>query len=317
MTVLIVTNTLDLHADMVITQLRSKDAEFFRLNTDRFPRFGTLGYSDTNEWFIELDSRTLSLFSVESIYWRRPTELTIHPDVVDNDAIAFARAETSEAFRGALYSLNCFWMSYPFRIREASYKVLQLQLASKLGFQVPRWIVTSIPQQAETFIQSCTGNVIVKPLYSGFSRQDDPRTVIYTSVILPEYSPDTVRFAPVLFQEQVAKKRELRITVVGKQIFAAGMDTQSVSAASTDWRAEHDISAIPHHIEKLPNHIGRLCVEMLSKLGLTFGAFDMILTPENNYVFLEINPNGQWGWIEDLTGMPISETIASTLIGNN
>jgi len=119
---------------------------------------------------------------------------------------------------------------------------------------------------------------------------------------------ENVKFVPVLFQEYVPKEIELRMTVIEEDVFSCAIDSQKSERTKDDWR-RYDFEKVPHYSYKLPVDIENKLVDFLKNAGLKFGAFDMILTPNGEYVFLEINPNGQWYWIEKLTGMKITERL--------
>ena len=138
---------------------------------------------------------------------------------------------------------------------------------------------------------------------------------IYTHRVEEEHlqNLEGVRHVPCMFQERVEKKFELRITVVGKQIFTAEIHSQLSPRTRDDWR-RYDLQNTPHRVHDLPPAIAESCFNLLSHYQLNFGAIDMIVTPDDRYVFLELNPNGQWLWIEHLTHMPITAAIADMLI---
>jgi glutathione synthase/RimK-type ligase-like ATP-grasp enzyme len=140
----------------------------------------------------------------------------------------------------------------------------------------------------------------------------------YTT-LLENYSRsdfDDVSHSPCIFQRYIDKRFELRITVVADQLFAAKIDSQANEEAKHDWRrAIHSGEYSPY---ELPNEIAEKCLRLVKEFGLQFGAIDMIVTPADEYVFLEVNPNGQYGWIETRTGLRISEAIARALVrGDN
>ena len=71
-----------------------------------------------------------------------------------------------------------------------------------------------------------------------------------------------------------------------------------------------------HHLRapiELPGELQRSLLELMSRLSLTYGAIDLVLTPDGRYVFLEINPNGQWLWIDEMLSLGISHSIAEWL----
>jgi glutathione synthase/RimK-type ligase-like ATP-grasp enzyme len=116
-------------------------------------------------------------------------------------------------------------------------------------------------------------------------------------------------------QNYIEKAYELRITVVGKKVFACKIDSQPLddNKGKIDWRQGYE-HGLKHEVYDLPQAISERCVLFLQQFGLHFGCFDFIVTPASDFVFLECNPNGQWLWIEDATGLEISKAIAAALI---
>ena len=119
--------------------------------------------------------------------------------------------------------------------------------------------------------------------------------------------------APLVIQEYVPKSLEVRATVVGSQVFAAAIHSQQSQRARHDWR-HYDFDKTPHEAHTLPEGVSSLCIQLVQSLSLNFGAIDLVLTPDGRYVFLEINPSGQWLWIEELTDLPIGDAIADCLL---
>jgi glutathione synthase/RimK-type ligase-like ATP-grasp enzyme len=122
-----------------------------------------------------------------------------------------------------------------------------------------------------------------------------------------------LRHAPLILQEYVPKEVELRITVVGERVFAAEIRSQASRVTQHDWR-HYDNERATYAPSALPADVEQRCVRLVQALGLCFGAIDLIVTPEGEYVFLEINPNGQWAWVESLTGLPIADAVAELLM---
>jgi glutathione synthase/RimK-type ligase-like ATP-grasp enzyme len=119
----------------------------------------------------------------------------------------------------------------------------------------------------------------------------------------------------MILQAYVPKQLELRITVVGQQIFAAEIHSQQTHHTRHDWR-RYDLSNTPHFPHELPLEVSERCIQLVNRLELCYGAIDMILTPDGQYVFLELNPSGQYGWIEQETGLPISSAICDFLMAS-
>lgn len=126
-----------------------------------------------------------------------------------------------------------------------------------------------------------------------------------------EHAKD-LKLCPVLIQEYVEKKYEWRVTVVQDRIFPCRLDSQKIKGAEADWR-QVDFAVIPHEILPLPDDTSEKLLNYLKRFNLDFGAFDLIERPDGTFVFLECNPNGQWLWIELMTGAQISKAIAHYL----
>ena len=180
---------------------------------------------------------------------------------------------------------------------------------------MPETLVTNDPEAARQFCAVHHDGVVYKTIASGFVEYLPTVTgTIYTTLLEQKHLAelDRVEVVPCLFQEYVAKAVELRVTVVGTEVFAAQIDSQATERTKHDWR-RYD-SATPYSQHRLPQDEEERCVTLVRCLGLEFGAIDLVLRPDGRYVFLEINANGQWGWIEQLTGFPIAAAIADRLI---
>jgi glutathione synthase/RimK-type ligase-like ATP-grasp enzyme len=111
----------------------------------------------------------------------------------------------------------------------------------------------------------------------------------------------------------VEKRVELRVTVVGTKVFAAEIDSQATNHTRFDWR-RYDLGNTPHRAHPLPDDVAERCLALTQRLGLSYGAIDLIVTPDGRYVFIEINPNGQYSWIEHCTGLPITDALCDLLM---
>ena len=119
---------------------------------------------------------------------------------------------------------------------------------------------------------------------------------------------------PYLFQELVEKRYDIRVTVVGEQVFASRIESQDHEQAETDWR-KADAEALPHAVEDLPGAISKRCALLAGSYGLRFAAIDLARRIDGGYTFFELNPNGQWAWIEQRTRLPLRSAVAEELTG--
>jgi glutathione synthase/RimK-type ligase-like ATP-grasp enzyme len=138
---------------------------------------------------------------------------------------------------------------------------------------------------------------------------------VYTSVVKEEdlIEAEALRYSPMVFQEQIPKLRELRVVFVAGNLFVGALDASRYSATTMDWRrAKPEECAWEAH--ELPSEVVSCLNSFMAEFGLVFGALDFIQTPDGKYVFLEVNPTGEWGMLERDLGYPISEAIADALL---
>jgi glutathione synthase/RimK-type ligase-like ATP-grasp enzyme len=214
--------------------------------------------------------------------------------------------------------LDAFQLDPIPRCRTASLKLYQHRVASEVGLAIPRTVVTNDRAEVRRLAREVSGGRLVTKMNYGFARERPGDGWYEKATTTPVTDADLealegLDLCPMIFQEEVPKKLELRVTIVGTRLFAAEVDSQSVPANRHDWRV--DQGANRWRPCQLPAPVADKLVALLTRLGLNYGACDMILTPDEQYVFLEVNTNGMFTWIEDQTGLPISEAIADLLAG--
>lgn len=310
--ILIVTSRDDLTADYVILELRRQGITFFRLNTDDIPSTYSLTWAplvDTQGTIVAGGKAPLPLRSITSVWYRRPVWPRIHALEEESRYIENEWKAVLENLWASLQDV--LWISRPDRIREASNKIAQLRLARALGFNTPDTIVSNDPDELRSFHDLHGGNVVGKVLHAQTPSATGGGYLIYTTRIAKEELVPGLMAAPLLLQEYVEKAYEIRSTVVGDKVFSVAIDSQSVPEAKTDWRRA--ALSLVHEPITLSVDLNKRLVGMVRQYGLAFGAFDLVQTPEGDTVFLELNPNGQWAWLQQLTGIPIREALIDRL----
>lgn len=208
-------------------------------------------------------------------------------------------------------------MSHPENVWKAEHKIFQLNTARQIGFQIPETIVTNCPEQALTAFKRFKGEMIAKAVRSGYLESREQPYAIYTSQVLNEHLEHLSKLSesPVVFQKLIHKKSDIRVTVVGSKIFASEILSQTDPYAKLDWRKTENPN-LPHKKIQLPSKLQSLIFKYMNLLGLSYGAIDFIRTKSDHFIFLEINPNGQWLWIENILNHPIADAISDWLLGN-
>lgn len=311
--ILIVTRKDDVHADLVIRHLLSSKIPFFRLNTECADEYRFVIGAESGRVENKVSGLSLDLEMVGSVWLRRRSFIGSIPENLKS----FVEAEWAGLYRDIWLLLeNKFWMSWPFAIEVAKNKINQIRLARKIGFNIPATCFTNSIEEAVSF-QREMGVCVYKP-NDGGTFDSNGNLAVYTSVIDKNLTASSeldgmLKICPGIFQPYLNKKFELRITVVKDRVFATKIDSQASAKTKIDWR-RYSFSETPHSQFALSSELEDMCRRIVSDLNLSFGAIDMVVTPEEKFYFLEINPNGQWAWIEALTGQNISGSIADALV---
>jgi len=322
--ILIITSKPDLHADYLEEKLNKQKMQFVRFNADELANRFLVTYTG-NGGHIVLETKdgkkheSFKPNEITSIWYRKPF-LTKFDQIKQNTNMAFAGRETDAYLQDlclSLFESKCKWINHPESNRTADNKILQLRLAQQLGLHVPKTIVTNDAEEVLDFSKRFEPKqLIYKTLSHPFiSETVETFRSVFTSRL--EISPQTmesIKFAPCLIQEQIDKDHELRITVIGDRLFTARIFSQDTLSTAIDWRRDQHKIKLRQELATLDPNIERLCFQLLKQLNLIFGTIDMIVTPTGEYIFLEVNPNGQWLWIETILGAPISDALITELI---
>jgi glutathione synthase/RimK-type ligase-like ATP-grasp enzyme len=310
--ILILSREGDNHITKVCEILTQASKLFFLLDQSEFPIESSFSFEfDKKESFFKFSNErdTIDLARCSAAWWRRPQKIKLHGEIISDYDTQFIHDECRHALRGLWSSMKCKWINDPYKNDIASKKVLQLEMAKRIGFSIPNTLITNSPNDANRFIsQLGVGNVIFKPLSP--TEKDWRETRLLKKVELDIL--ECVKFAPVIFQEFIVSKYNLRITVINRKIFSAVILADEASYIY-DIRMSENHTIEPYSLpKKVELHIHKL----MNSLGLVYGAIDMIVKPDGQYIFLEINPAGQWLFIEKATNMPISEAIAIELMSS-
>ena len=343
--ILILADEKDAHVPYVTRRLDAHGRQYFHFDPQHFPaktRF-SIDYSrsGTVHRILSHPRSEIDLSRVRAV-WNRARVRPVAEASVDDEQKWWVAEGCSRWLAELWECLDCLWLpnrpladrdphrffdsldrtrqpAQPPRLRAPSgyNKLHQLTVASRLGFAIPRTLVTNSPERFLEFYEECRGQLVSKTTNPLRTARDGEKREAYTYRVQRRDAANyqAIRYAPVVFQEQVPKKLELRVTVVGDRVFPVAIQSQESRMLSQDWRHFQDFAPSRYYsVYALPAKIERRCARLVSNLGLCFGAIDLILTPQQEYVFLEVNPNGQWAWIEDFTGLPISEAVAELLI---
>ncbi|MBF0310842.1 MAG: hypothetical protein HQL56_15080 [Magnetococcales bacterium] len=313
--VLTITDKHDIHADRILNLLNKDDVYRLDLDTNSLKET-SITYDGVN-WIIEtINEGRICSSSISSVYLRRPfVELTLQEQ--DNTDYNFKiwRGEWNKTLIGFYnYIRHVPWLN---RLREAyraENKYYQMEIAKQAGLHIPPILVSNNKAKLIEFVSRHT-DVVLKLMNQEFYKHPDGA---YKGIYVNKLSvSDFEDFGstdenPIVLQPYVVKKFEVRYTVVGQDHFVCAIDSQKSKIANVDWR-RYDIPNTPHFRIDPPQEIKKCVDNFMKLLELEFGALDFIVTHQDRWIFLEVNPMGQWLWLEDLTGLPISQAIANWL----
>ena len=306
----------DPHVEKVAELVSLNNFTAHILDRHELSAFVTLNYSNRRPQFSVYTENIekISLSSVKSVWWR------LKP-VFASDFVG-GKASTAEKFRGNewkafLYSLNTIlekatWINDISAHSVFSNKPRQLAIAQKVGFSIPKTIITNLAKDVLEYFKP-NEKIIYKTLDSFIAPPDE---IVFTNEISREQilqSKFEISLAPCIFQKYISKEFELRVTVVGNKVFCVKIDSQKYSDTSVDWRKNQ---FLPMYEEwKLSRETESMLLKLHHLSGLKYGAYDFIVEKKTGKeIFLECNPGGQWLWLENRLGIPITDSIVKLLM---
>lgn len=303
----------------VADALKARGGELITLDTDDFPTAcqAWLRCDSTSEEVVFQSPSGRIAFADLSALWLRHLDVGARlPKTMEDRYRVLARQESQAMLLGlaALFKGRVV-DPYP-DMRRAADKLRQLQVARELGLEIPRTLVTNVPEAVRRFADDCSGQLVAKALSALRVAVADEDQFVYTNAIRQEdlQDLDGLKLCPMVFQERLSKRLEIRATVVGERVFAAAVDSQASERGRVDWRREGVELNEYWQTYRLPTEIVERLVALVDGFGLTYSAADLVLTPDGRFVFLESNPAGEWFWLDRLLNLGIAESLAEELM---
>ncbi len=315
--VMVITSAEDVTANLVIEALNERQVPVTRVDPadvgTRLLFSAGLGEGATH-WSgrLRTSSRDIALEHVRAVYYRRPSSWRF--EELEPQARAFAVAEARHGLNGLLLNLpNCRYVNHPATIGVSEFKPAQLQVAVQAGFTVPATLITNDLDAAGKFAAEHTP-MIYKSFRGVPPGPNDEARAIWTQRVDPADLDESIMVTAHLFQAEVPKHGDARVTVVGSRVFASQITSPD---GALDWRSG-DWDTLAHTPIPVPSQVVAALRAYLDSFGLAFGCFDFALeeTGDANepyrWTFIECNPNGQWGWLPDSDA--IADAFADTLL---
>lgn len=277
---------------------------------------------DTGSLFFSYDPFSLTIVNsgkathsgkIGSVWWRVKPNLTLMPKTIEEvETKQFIQREWLLAFEAMSFVLDDrFWINRRDVDILVRSKPFQLYKAQSFGFDIPSTIIGNDFASIQRHFSS-RQEVLYKPL-SYFAVP--PEKILYANAIpvadLPAHHQN-ISIAPCIFQGYVDKQYELRITVIGAHVFPVRIHSQEYPNAELDWRREQ--LNLQYEVATLDPAFEDRLLAFHRAMGLVYGAYDFIVGPDGKYTFLEVNPVGQWLWLESILKLDISKKMADALM---
>jgi glutathione synthase/RimK-type ligase-like ATP-grasp enzyme len=292
------------------TVLGSKfDARAIIWDVADIPTRSKLGFfPEENRFDVQIEdlSESISLNEIRSVWWRRPNSPKISSAVVDPKLRRFCQSEYDTFFKGILHSLRIPIINDPAIEGRAVHKPFQLTQAREVGLDIPKTIMSNDPETIVAFWNSLSGNCVYKAFNAPPWAFTETRHLTFEDL---QYL-DKVRHAPIIVQEKIDKGVDVRVNIFGKDVFAAEVTT-NIADADLDWRIDMTAKWEPHC---LPEPISSKLRLLLNRLGLQSGNIDLRRQTNGTYKFFEVNPSGQFLFVEIDTGQPLLESLSKLLM---
>lgn len=303
----------DPHITGITQELGKLNEDFFLLDTLSMSDSFQVEFSNSlTTATLKTDNKKLKLDEIKSVWNSSALQVKIDQTLI-NESHRFVQSEWTEGIKSLWNSIDGKWVNHPSSIVESENRLRQLQMADKVGLSTPKTMVTNNRDVLLKFFEECDEEMVAKTLCS--SRGLPENKMIFTTKITSsdlKHATD-VQYAPCMFQEYVPKKTEFRVTIIGDVIRATEIHSQRSEKTLHDWRNYDDFKKTPYVQTSLPTDITDKLLRLTKMMKLEFGAADLIRTPDDQFIFLEVNPNGRWWWIQELTGVNIAKDIAINL----
>jgi hypothetical protein len=301
--VLIVAEDEDVHARAVCALLRREHGiDPIWVDTTSFPRkagsFHLSGSCSSNVF----DGTEMT--GVRSVWWRRAFPCDV-PQSVNLSHNEYRQAECDGFIQGLLWSLPATWVNDPGAERVASRKIVQLTVARSAGLRVPETLITNDPERAREFIANRPVPTIYKR--TGTSRSEFSETRLVGAEDLPRLG--SIMSSPTTFQDYIEAEADIRVVWVAGKVWAVRIDSQS----GAGWLDSRLDNRVEFTLTELPQKTTAALQVCMRRLGLVFGVIDLRVGTDGEIYFLEVNPQGQFAYLEFKTGAPIFRSVADLL----
>ena len=314
--VLILTHLDDSHASSVRSYLDKRGIENFTVVTENLLTDYKINFSSKDLIYTIRDKNRIIALTPFWNIWNRRIMIPDRNKEMPKDLQDLVTDECEKTWDGLLMAHKGKVVNLPQNHFYANSKLDQIKFALENGMNTPDTIVTNNPLDLRDFYDKHNGDICFKLQKGAVIRTPEGNKVVYTNKVTEEQmrNASLVSSHPSLFQEYIDKGFEIRIVATDKTATGIAIHSQDSEISKIDYR-RYDLENVRYNHMELPENVKSFCSNMLAHYRLHFGAFDFIYSKEGKYFFLELNPNGQWLWLEEQSGYNLTKEVADNLIG--
>jgi hypothetical protein len=305
---------------VVSSEIEKNGLQPVRFDTDLFPEKLSLEVASRKgvlSSVITRNNKRINLQQLRSVWYRRSRIGESLRGQMTQSLLSPVIQESQMIFWAGISSLPVFHLDHYMLHRVLENKLYQLTVAEKCGLKIPPNLYTNSRKAFNQFYKAQNQTVITKMFSSFAIYEDNQEQVVFTTKLEKKHLKEmgSLQVSPMSFQKNIAKKRELRITIVGNKVFTAAVDSQKMPTAQTDWRVEGEALVTQWYPYKLPVDVEKKLLRLMDVFQLNYGAIDIIETPRGEFYYLETNSGGEYFWLDHLFDHGISKAIAGLLCG--
>ena len=308
--VLIISNSMDFTTDLICIELNKRNVKYVRLNRDMF-----------NKYKIKVDIENISMFigineeeyiisdkNLVSIYYRAPVFLRENFTKYINMEEQLYRSQWMSFMRNLSIFENCRWVNNPNSTFTAEDKLLQLKKAKEIGFNIPNTLLVNSLDYLDIKDEE---QYVVKSLDTVLLKHNNKESFAYTNIISgKELKKSRLDIAPIIFKKCISGKTDIRAKIIRNKIIPLKIEKNNIGI-NGDWRLEKE--NVEYSAIKLPEEIEKKCIKIVETFKLSFGGIDLV-EKNGKYYFIEINPTGEWAWLNEKSNSRIDKAICDYLL---
>ncbi|WP_144731469.1 hypothetical protein [Candidatus Nitrosocosmicus arcticus] len=308
--VLILTKKMDIESDLLGIQFLKNGIDYVKITEEDIPLNFHFEFKigKVNDSILHIGNRKVIPDEIKIVLFRY-FDLKFLNYYSGVNQMYFAQ-QWYQAFNCLPIALDALWINNPQRTFDAENRLNQLLLAQKIGFSIPETLITNEMEAAKKFFKRFRKSTIVKVLHHHeiYLKQKSYRflTNIVETSHLSKF--DELTYAPVIFQKKIENDSEIRVTVVNEKTFSCRISTNQEKRKFSDLHKIKEKELIFSEIN-IDKKMEKLCINLNRKLGLLVSSIDFVQGKNGDLFFLEINPIGDWNWIEKHTNLPITKSM--------